>query len=352
MRGALFAALLLAGAAHAAIADPAVPATLPAAALEDFPHVEIGNGLIQARAYPTGKREWYRGTRFDHAGVLFHIKYQGQDYSTYWFKHFAVDPHDPTRYPDGTQSACCSTSGPVEEFAPVGFDEAPHDGRFLKIGVGILQKTIDKYDQFPTLPILNPGTWRFKATKTGAHWVQDLKDAETGYGYHHEKTVRLVAGKPEMTITDVLTNTGSKPIVTTVYNHNFLTLSPGNDHVAITAPFAMTPEKPLQPELAKADGKTIRFVAPIPAGQTVMSLIDGYGDKVGDYDFTVANTQTGFGERIRADQPVAKINFWSIDTTLGWEPYIAIDLKPGETKRWTYTYDFTGPDDKNRKDKT
>ena len=158
MRRTAIAALLLMGACGSASADPAVPATLPAKVQETFPHVDISNGLVTARVYPTGPHELYQGTRFDHAGVVFHVTYKGQDFSNYWYDHFAVDPHDPTRYPTGTQSACCSTSGPVEEFAPVGFDEAPHDGRFLKIGVGILQKTIDKYDQFPTLPILNPGT--------------------------------------------------------------------------------------------------------------------------------------------------------------------------------------------------
>jgi hypothetical protein len=345
------AALLLAGACRAACADPAVPATLPAKAQENFPHVDISNGLLNARVYPPGPHGLYQGTRFDHAGVVFHVTYKGQDYSNYWYDHFAVDPHDPTRYPTGTQSACCATSGPVEEFAPIGFDEAPHDGRFLKIGVGILQKTIDTYDQFPTLPILNAGTRTFKATKTGAHWTQDLKDAPTGYGYHYEKTVALVPGKPEMTISHVLTNTGTKPIHTTVYCHNFLTLSPGDDHIAITAPFAMTAEKPLQPELARIDGKTLRFLAPIPSGQMVMSLIDGFGASAADYDFTVTNTRTGFGQRIRGDQPIVKINSWTIDATLGWEPYIAIDLAPGQTRRWTYTYDFFGPNDQ-RGDKT
>ena len=62
---------------------------------------------------------------------------------------------------------------------------------------------------------------------------------------------------------------------------------------------------------------------------------------MGDYDFKVVNTKTGFGQRIRADQPLARINFWSIRTTFSWEPYIAISLKPGETKRWTYTYDYS-----------
>jgi len=346
-RGAL-AALLLAGACPAAGADPAVPATLPATALEDFPHVAISNGLITAQVYPPGKRELYQGTRFDHAGVVFHVTYKGQDYSTYWFDHFVVDPHDPNKYGAGTQSACCATSGPVEEFAPVGFDEAAPGGRFLKPGVGIVQRAIDKYDQFPTLPVLNAGSRTFKATKTGARWTQELKDAPTGWAYHYEKTVQLVPGKAQMTISHVLTNTGTKPIVTTVYDHNFLTLSPGNDHMAITAPFAMTAEKPLQPELAKLDGKSIRYLAPVPAGTTVTSPIGGFGPAASDYDFTVTNTATGFGQRIRADRPIARINFWSINTTLGWEPYIAIDLKPGETKRWTYTYDFFGPTGGNK----
>jgi hypothetical protein len=37
---------------------------------------------------------------------------------------------------------------------------------------------------------------------------------------------------------------------------------------------------------------------------------------------------------------------WSIHTNYSLEPYIAISLKPGETKRWTYTYDFYGPGEK------
>ena len=132
MRRAALAALLLVGAAHVAEAQPAVPATLPATALEDFPHIAITNGLITAQVYPTGKHELYQGTRFDHAGVVFHVTYKGQDYSTYWFDHFVVDPRDESKYPPGTEHACCSVSGPVEEFAPVGFEEAGLNGRFLK----------------------------------------------------------------------------------------------------------------------------------------------------------------------------------------------------------------------------
>ena len=341
MRPAL-AALLLALSTPAA----AQQGTLPARALDDAPHVVIDNGQISARVYPPGENSLYKGTRFDHAGVVMHITYKGQNYTDYWFDRFVVDPRDTSRQPAGTVTACCAVSGPVEEFAVVGFEDAGMGGRFLKPGIGIFKRDSDNPLQFPTLPALNQGTRSFKASKTGAHFVHDLNDRESGYGYHYVKTVELVAGKPQMTMSHEMKNTGTKPIVTTVYNHNFLTLSPGSEHLVITAPFNWSAEKPLQPELVKLDGKTIRYIAPIPKGVTTMSLMNGFGASARDYDFTVTNSKTGFGQRIRGDQPIAKINMWSIHTNYSLEPYIAISLQPGETKRWTYTYDFYGPGDK------
>jgi len=339
MRRAAAIVALLAGACGTASAQQG---TLPATALEDFPHVEIGNGLITAQVYPPGEKQLYQGTRFDHAGVVFHVTYKGQDYSTYWFDRFVTDPRDDGQYPRGTQRSCCAVSGPVEEFAVVGFQEAGIGGRFLKPGIGIFKRDNDDPLKFPTLPALNEGKRTFKASKNGARFTQDLQD-ESGYGYSYVKVVSLVAGKPQMTISHVLKNTGKKDIVTTVYCHNFLTLSPGSEHMVITAPFSWSAEQFLQPELVKLDGKTISYLAPIPAGVTTQSRMIGYGNSAGDYDFTITNSKTGFGQRIRADQPIAKINMWSITPTYSLEPYIAISLKPGESKRWTYTYDFFGP---------
>jgi len=320
--------------------------SLPATALEDFPHVQISNGLITAQVYPPGEKQLYRGTRFDHAGVVFHVTYKGQDFSTYWFDRFLTDPRVTDRQPPGTETACCATSGPVEEFAAVGFEEAGMGGRFLKPGIGIFKRDNDNALKFPTLPALNEGKRTFKASKNSARFTQDLQDAQSGYGYSYVKSVSLVPGKPQMTISHVLKNTGTKDIVTTVYCHNFLTLSPGSEHMVITAPFAWSAVQPFQPELVQLDGKTIRYLAPIPKGTTTQSLLTGFGTQASDYDFTITNSKTGFGQRIRADQPIAKINMWSITPTYSLEPYIAISLKPGETKRWTYTYDLFGPGEK------
>lgn len=324
----------------------AQPGTAPARALDDAPHVVIGNGLISARVYPPGDKSLYKGTRFDHAGVLMHVTYRGQNYTDYWFDRYVIDPRDTGRHGPGIQTACCAVSGPVEEFAIVGFEEAGMGGRIFKPGIGIFKRDSDNPLQFPTLPALNQGTRSFTSSKTGARFVHDLNDKASGYGYHYTKTVELAPGKPQMTMAHEMRNTGSKPIVTTVYNHNFLTLSPGSEHLVITAPFTWSAVKPLQPDLVKLDGKTIRYIAPIPPSVTTMSLMNGFGGSAADYDFTVTNSKTGFGQRIRGDQPIAKINMWSIHTNYSLEPYIAISLKPGETKRWTYTYDFYGPGEK------
>jgi hypothetical protein len=342
MRRAVLIAALLATAAPAW----AQQGTLPAEVLDRSRHVPISNGLISAQIFPPGEGELYKGTRFDHAGVVMHVTYRGQNYTDYWFDRFVTDPSDTSRRPIGTQTSCCAVSGPVEEFAAVGFEEAGMGGRFLKPGIGIFKRDSDNPLQFPTLPVLNEGTRSFKSGKNDAVFVQDLQDKESGYGYHYTKTVTLVPGKPQMTIGHVLKNTGDEPIVTTVYCHNFLTLSPGSEHMAVTAPFVWRAEKPLQPDLVKLDGTTIRYIAPIPRGETTISLMHGFGTSVSDYDFTITNTRTGFGQRIRGDQPMVKINMWSINTTYRLEPYIAIALKPGETKRWSYTYDFYGPGEK------
>jgi len=346
MRRAAILVALMMGACGSASAQQG---TLPATALENFSHVPISNGLITAQVYPPGEKQLYQGTRFDHAGVVFHVTYKGQDYSTYWFDRFVTDPSDDGKYPPGVEHSCCSVSGPVEEFAAVGFEEAGMGGRFLKPGIGIFKRDNDNPLRFPTLPALNEGKRTFKSTKNGARFTQDLDDPQSGLGYSYVKTITLVPGKPQMIISHVLKNTGKKDLVTTVYCHNFLTLSPGSEHMVITAPFAWSAEKPLQPELVKLDGKTIRYIAPIPKGITTISLMNGFGDRVSDYDFTVTNSKTGFGQRIRADQPIAKINMWSISPTYSLEPYIAIALKPDQSKSWTYTYDFFGPGEEKTK---
>src|SRR3954469_7651964 len=218
---------------------------VPASTLDNLPHKDITNGIISAKVYLPGEGGFYRGTRFDRAGVVAHATYKGQDYGQYWFSSYSPAVHD-FMWQNGqvTVSTASGAAGPSEEFTVIGFDEAGMGGKFLKVGVGILKRDTPTYDFVHTYPVLNEGKRTASATKSSVRLTQDLSDKETGWGYSYVKTVRLVPGKPQMVIEHVLKNTGTKPLETSVYCHNFLTLATGNEDVAISAPFEIKAEKP------------------------------------------------------------------------------------------------------------
>ena len=336
--------LLAAGAGAQTMQTVPADSIIPVSALDSLPHRDISNGIVSAKVYLPGEGGFYRGTRFDRTGVVTHATYKGHDFGEPWFSSYSPHVRDfMWKDHQVTVSTVSAAVGPAEDFQPAGFDEAGNGGSFLKIGVGVMKRTNDTYDFVHAYPVVNEGSRSESHTRDSVRMTHTIADKASGYGYSYVKTVRMVPGKAQMTIEHVLKNTGKKPIVTTVYCHNFLTLSPGNENVTITAPFAIKADKPFEPGTAAVDGKTIKYLRAIPEGEAVTSPISGFGDQVSDYDFTVQNTATGFGQRIRADQPLARINFWSIRTNVSWEPYIAIAIKPGETKRWTYTYDYFGP---------
>ena len=341
---AIFTGLMSPVTAQNQPAPPPVSSVSPASALDGLPHHDISNGIVSAKVYLPGEGGLYRGTRFDRTGVVAQATYKGQNYGQYWFSSTSPAVHDFI-WQNGQVivSTASGAAGPVEEFTTIGYDEAGAGGKFLKIGVGILKRDAAAYDFVHTYPMVNEGKRSESATKTSVRLAHDLSDKDTGYGYSYVKTVRLVPGKAQMVIEHVLKNTGTKPIETAVYCHNFLTLSPGNENVTISAPFNISATKPFTPGAAEVSGKTIRYLRAVKEGESVTSPITGFGNTVSDYDFKVTNTKSGFGQRIRADQPLARINFWSIRTNVSWEPYIAISLKPGESKKWTYTYDYFGP---------
>lgn len=336
------AAVMLVGAATAQTVPES--SIIAASVLEKTPHFDLSNGIVSVKVFLPGENGFYRGTRFDRTGVVAHATFRGQDYGQPWFSSYSPYVRD-FAWKNGhvTVSTVSAAAGPAEDFAPAGYDEAGNGARFLKIGVGVMTRDVRPYDFVHPYPVVNEGTRTASHGKASARLTHTIADRQSGFGYSYAKTVRLVPGKAEMVIEHVLTNTGKRDIVTSVYCHNFMTLSPGDENVAITAPFDIKTDRPLTPGAAAVQGRTLRYLRAVKEGESVTSPISGFSDKVSDYDFTVKNTATGFGQRIRGDQPLARINFWSIRTNVSWEPYIAISLKPGETKRWTYTYDFFGP---------
>ena len=233
-------------------------------------------------------------------------------------------------------------SGPVEEFAPLAFAAKP--GLFVKIGVGVLRQPDSKpYDHYRHYQIVDGGRRETHATANSIAFTQTLSGA--GYAYRYEKTITLVPGTGRMVINHVLTNTGTAPIDTTVYDHNFLRLVPGNNGIRIGFPFTVHPDMAQAanapaPDLMAIKGGSLVYLRPQKNKERVSFTLTGFGDSAADYDIAVT-APGGAGVHIRGDAPVTKINIFSVDRVQAVEPYIAIHVPPGDRQHWRYTYDFT-----------
>jgi hypothetical protein len=332
-----FLLLLLVTGAQAQPAQPMPTQTWPVSDILGAPQVTLTSGRITARiALPDLERGFYRGTRFDQAGVITRLKLGDREFYGPWFERTAPDVLDYVVMPDAVVAGPDSAvSGPVEEFAPLDFK--PEAGsRFVKIGVGLLlQPDTQPYDHYRHYQIADGGTRQTRTTRASITFIQTLAGA-----YDYEKTLRLSGNR--LIIEHRLKNFGTEPIRTTVYDHNFLRLVPGNGGITVTAPFAFAAANPPASDLLWIDGKTINYLRPMKAGERFSFPLTGYGISADDYAFKIAAAD-GASVEIKGDQPLAKLNLFSIDHVQAVEPYIAIDLTPGSEKRWSYTYAYSAP---------
>ena len=336
---------LLATAASAQPVQPVPTASAPVSVLlASSPHIDIDNGAMAARiTLPDLAKGFYRGTRFDQAGVITSLKLNGREFYGPWFDRTAPEVLDYAYDAAGAVvgGPDSATSGPVEEFAPLDF--IPTAGsRFVKIGVGILaQPDSQPYDHYRHYKIIDGGKRQTRITKTSVTFIQSLQSAGTGYLY--EKTLRLVPGKPQLLIEHRLKNNGTKSISTTVYDHNFLRLVPGDAGIQVTFPFLVSAATPPAADLMRIQGNTLTYLRPMAFKERISFLVTGFGNTAADYNIHVGNTKNGSSVTITGDRPLTKINIFSIDKVQSVEPYIAIELPPGTEKRWTYTYTFASP---------
>ena len=298
----------------------------------DFPLVKITNGLIEADLYlPDAQNGYYRGVRFDWAGVISRLEYKGHCY----FGEWNPKPYNATLHDNIT--------GPVEEFTPVGYEETQVGGDFLKIGVGILTKTEDKkYFFADQYAIKNAGKWTIKPSKNKVEFVHELSDA-AGYGYLYRKTVKLTKGKPELMLQHSLKNTGQKTIETQVYNHNFLMIDsePTGPNIKTTFAFDVRAEGKNFGTIAKAENRSISYVQPLKTGENVYSEgLTGFENTAKDYDIFIQNLKSGAGVRITSDRPLEKLVYWACHSTACPEPYIKLSVKPQQEVRWEIKYEF------------
>ncbi len=298
---------------------------------EPFPSASISNNIVKATLLlPDKEKGYYQATRFDWSGVMESLEYDGHSYFGQWFKEYSPKIHDAVK-------------GPVEEFEPIGYEEAKVGESFLKIGVGALNKTSDKpYSSFLLYNIKNQGAWKVKTKKDEVEFTQELKD-ESGYGYIYTKTVHLVKGKPQLVLEHKLKNTGTKTLETNVYDHNFFLIDnqlTGPD-IKIKFPFEISGTGRGIGTIAEMRGREINYLRELKDREDMyIGSVNGYTNDARDYDFRIENQKSGAGVRIRGDKPLSKLVFWANPRTSCPEPYIHIKAGVGEEFKWNINYEF------------
>lgn len=299
---------------------------------DDHPAATITNGLVTARLHlPDAERGYYRGTRFDWSGVMPDLRYKGHRYFGVW----NTRPYSPTLHD--------AITGPVEEFTAVGMEEAAVGGEFLKIGVGGLVKPDEgAYTFAKDYEIKTPGKWTVKKKKDRVAFTHEIKEVN-GYGYEYHKTVKLTPGKPELVLEHSLKNTGSKPIETSTYNHNFFVIDgePTGPNIETTFPFEASAEGKGFGTIAEIQGKRLIYKRRLEEKENVFTNgVQGFGPTADDYRIHIKNRKSGAGVSISGDLPLEKMVFWACNTTSCPEPYVKLSVRPGQTVRWNIRYAF------------
>lgn len=311
----------------------------------EYPRLALHSGDLQAVVMlPDGERGYYRGNRFEAAGMVVSLRSAGREY-------FGAlrEEHDPLQDADA--------SGTGEEFRePLGYEGEAVGARFVKIGVGVFRKPLwIKYNfglptwqerRFP---------WTVEQRADAVLFAQQAQEGE--WGYRLSKRVSVSAGA--LRTEYEFTNTGRRRIRTSHYAHNFLLRSaaierPSQDGLAQTTAVrrgVIRPElvlrysSPIRPQFDQYDSGALRF-----SGSEV---------RIGAYDrlaFVRLSSDNGAlpesvfygvdGEAggLRLENrglPMVQHCLFVGERAVCPEFFVRIDLAPGETARWSRSWAVT-----------
>ncbi|MGB5667509.1 MAG: hypothetical protein WBM53_11710 [Maribacter sp.] len=222
---------------------------------------------------------------------------------------------------------------------PLGFDEAKIGGWFHKIGVGLLKKDDNQYI-FNKAYEIKPA--QFKTTTNSNKIIIECKSqAINGYSYLLKKEIELF--ESSFVINYFLQNTGTKPIITNEYNHNFVAInkdSIGKNYI-LKFPFQLKPK--LFGEIVNPERKVdiglneIKFNG-LPKEQFFFSNLSG--DETVDAGWELINLKNKIGISETGSFKTIKVNLWGWEHVISPELFFNMDINSGQSIKWSRTYNL------------
>jgi hypothetical protein len=300
-----------------------------------YPSHTLRNDKLSLLVYlPDAEQGFYRSTRFDWSGMIARADYKGHRFFAPW-----KSPHNPLDTED--------VIGPAEEFgmqSPLGYAQAKVGETFIKIGIGHLLKGKDEpYGFWKEYRISRPAAWQIEKANDSIEFRQVLQD-DRGYGYDYSKRIALLTDEAGFVIARRLKNTGTRPIQTNHYNHNFTMIDdePIGPAYRLTFPFAPVVSQKETPRLqgqVQCQGTQMFFTGRVAPDKPLWFLLEGY-KTVEDHAITIANTKSGASVKIIGDYLMSRLAFYGASTAACPEPFTEFTLQPGEQKAWQTRYVF------------
>lgn len=303
----------------------------------DFPKVTLSNGQIDVDVLlPDAQKGYYRGVRFDWSGIVDQVRYG---------KHTFLYSHDLNIY-DSSFGV-----GTAEEFSPgicglpgpLGYKEAKTGEGFIKIGVGVLEKSSQENYHFllGKYKLLDPGVWSVRSGKNWIKFTQEIKYKH--WGYRYTKHISLTENKPELIISRTLENIGIGTIETTHYSHNFMIFDrePIDANYLMRLPFEVKLIDGGLDNFGSVNNGRIGFHGVVRQSEKIWAAFEGFGDSVEDNCIAVENNKTKTGVRIIGNSPLRRFHLYVEPKMLCPEPFIYVIVEPNKQVNWQTTYLFS-----------
>ncbi|MHB9030581.1 MAG: hypothetical protein ACYC9O_17590 [Candidatus Latescibacterota bacterium] len=302
-----------------------------------YPYLVLSNGILEASVLlADGDKGFYRSSRYDWAGMVWQLTFQGH---AFFMGKNDTTPHDPGN-PDHGISIAEEFDSTGRKRYPQRFDEAGPGETFLKIGVGSLEKPDNRRPYRFSTPyrIVDPGK---RTERHGKNWIEftHIMQDSYGFGYVYTKRIELKKGRPELILSHSLKNTGKKTIIADQYCHNFFQIDHDNagKNYRVDLFFPARFERNLEPVAVLRDNSII-FEQDV--SKALFTYMAGYGSDVSHNHAIIRNLRTGAGVDIRGDFPLRGFNFYAAVDAVCPEFFVDINVEPGKTQNWTRSYRF------------
>lgn len=272
--------------------------------------------------------ENYQSSRFDWTGKITQVLFRGISMTE-------LETHSPSaghHYGQGLYNEFGMDSLP-------GFEETEIGGWCHKIGVGLVRKEAESY-QFHKAYEIRPASFEVQPRPNSIQ-ISCQASVENGYGYILEKEIVLLESGFEIRYR--FTNSGTKPIRTTEYVHNFLSIDSDRIGVndSISFPFPMAPEgfgEAINSEQALSIENQGFSFNHSPDQQFFFSNLSGGESVPAQWGFF--NTKHNIGISETASFTTRKINLWGWQRVISPELFVEINVEPGKKKSWWRRYHF------------